>query len=272
MTKTAWRFVPYKVSDPALNMAIDEAILEAHLAGKVPPTLRIYGWSPAAVSIGYSQSLRDESRDRILSQGLHVVRRPTGGRAVLHESDLTYAFVGSAVGGAANQGFIATGILEGYRQICKGLLEAMLILGVELEIGASGDGYKSLEDCFAATTTADLHYRGKKMIGSAQLRRGVGVLQHGSILLDQSQNSMTSLLRNNRQEQDRHANLFDVIETRPTIEELGTALKVGFEKAFDIEIVEGVLTEHEQQLAEELLSKYKSEASFQIAGRSSKPT
>ena len=275
-----WRLIPYEVSDAATNMAIDEAILDAHLEGSSPPTLRLYGWSPPAISIGYGQKLSDRVAERIVSQGFGLVRRPTGGRAVLHQGELTYSFIassGPASGSAVIQSSdhdecvvsdsvgarLPGSVIEAYKQICKGIILALTHLGIEVEIGAARGGYQSLEDCFAATTTADLHYRGKKMVGSAQMRRRNGVMQHGSILLEQSQGLMGSLLRGNAAEsggadvEERHANLFDVLDRKPTIDELSRAMREGFEEAFAVELIESELTERELQLVAELEPKYR---------------
>src|SRR5687768_17097271 len=114
-----WRFIPYAVHDAADNMAIDEAILDAHLEGLVSPTLRIYGWEPRAVSIGYGQKLSYTVESRIRSRGYDVVRRPTGGRAVLHEYELTYSFVGSAGHADELSGALSDSVIGAYKQICQ---------------------------------------------------------------------------------------------------------------------------------------------------------
>lgn len=318
-----WRFIPYAVFDAADNMAIDEAILDAHLEGKSPPTLRLYGWKPPAVSIGYGQKLSSTVEERIRSHGFDIVRRPTGGRAVLHAHELTYSFVGSASGGsrsgargtmnvpaktdgsanqnnpanqnnAANQNdstktdsaantdaflnsFLSDSVVTAYKQICEGLIQAMQELGLELHLGASSSEYRNAHDCFLATTSADLHYNGKKMIGSAQLRRKTAVLQHGSILLDQPQDLMRKLLRtenavagsgknaaagsdNSENAAARHANLFEVLNQRVPLDRLGEAMKTGFESAFGQTLVVSELNEYETKLAREHRIKYQQKA------------
>ncbi|HEY9785143.1 MAG TPA: lipoate--protein ligase family protein [Candidatus Obscuribacterales bacterium] len=233
-------------------MAIDEAILEAHLMGKVPPTLRFYGWEPPAVSLGYAQKLPTESVNRIHEMGFDIVKRPTGGRAVLHFGELTYSFVGST------DAQLRESILDAYKQICSGLLEGLRLLGVELEIGSGQPAHRQMHDCFLATTTADLHFGGKKMVGSAQLRRKHAVLQHGSILLSQPQDLMPKLLypvtaAESAASLKRHANLFEILKREPTYKELQAAFHKGFEKAFATRFEPGELTELESQLATALL-------------------
>lgn len=270
-------------------MAIDEAILEAHIAGSASPTVRLYGWNPPAVSIGYSQKFSDDAIARITKYGMDVVRRPTGGRAVLHWHELTYSFVGSSVASSvassigsiaavpgaldpsateiqqlAANGFLSPTIIGAYKEICHGLMLALQEFGVDTELGASDSSYRQMHDCFLATTTADLHFKGKKMVGSAQCRRGVGVLQHGSILLDQPQQLMEYLLIGRGEEvsvdaspnKERHANLFDAMNRVASTSELSNAIKRGFETAFEIELVAGEITDHEMRTAEQLREKF----------------
>lgn len=265
-------------------MAIDEAILDAHLEGSSPVTLRIYGWKPHAVSIGYAQKFSKEQVENFEGSGFAVVRRPTGGRAVLHTGELTYSFVASTAGDDKD-GVLGTSISQAYMQICQGLLNAMATLGVELSVGTASRSYKDFNDCFQATTNADLHYNGKKMIGSAQLRRHNAVLQHGSILLNQSQELMTELLgakssfkessknfdefqsysgtaedtdseKIGGRTRQRHANLFEILGKELTVAEMQEALKKGFEKAFGSTFEKGEITLPERQLAESYRTKY----------------
>lgn len=277
--KKKWRFLPYSIHDAASNMAIDEAILDAHLAGKVPPTLRVYGWKPPAVSIGYGQKLSDVVAERIKSKGFDIVRRPTGGRAVLHAHELTYSFVGSSDAGCSNgddeavfatESVLSTGVLSAYKQICQGLLSAFQELGLELSLGASNSAYKNQSDCFLATTSADLHYNGDKVVGSAQLRRHHAVLQHGSILLDQPQDLMHSLLAESKlpesessntessksESPKRHANLFEILDRDVSISVLQTALKAGFEDVFQCELDPTDLSEFEEDLVAQYCPRY----------------
>jgi lipoate-protein ligase A len=265
----AWRLIPYSLHDAADNMAIDEAMLDAHLAGQSPPTLRLYGWKPPAVSIGYGQKLSAPVEERIRSHGFDIVRRATGGRAVLHSHELTYSFVGSATGGdSVDNAFLSESVVKAYKQICEGLIQAFNEIGLALSLGASSAEYRNAHDCFLATTSADLHYQGKKMIGSAQLRRRSAVLQHGSILLDQPQDLMRTLLRpsadssvpqkigNDEPAEQRHANLYDVLGERVSIDNLQDAMKTGFEKAFQRVLVPSELNDEERKLVAEHRIRY----------------
>ncbi|WP_341531062.1 biotin/lipoate A/B protein ligase family protein [Nostoc sp. UHCC 0302] len=158
-------------------MAIDHWLLEQHHSGKHPPTLRFYRWSPPAISLGYHQRQYPEYWQHLTWQGqkLDLVRRPTGGRAVLHQGDLTYAVITSRLTGKR---------LEVYEKICEFLIQGWRSLGVELHYGTAGRGYIHNPNCFGTATGADLVLpNGSKLIGSAQLRRGSTILQHGSIRL-----------------------------------------------------------------------------------------
>lgn len=248
-------------------MALDEALLDAHLAGTSPPTLRLYGFAPPAVTIGYGQRLAGSAIETIRRRGMDVAKRPTGGRAVLHLHDLTYSFIGaSATTGDAGEsaaGALSPSISGAYKQICAGLLEGLKLLGVEAELGLSNSPYKDMHDCFLATTTADLHYRGLKLVGSAQLRRKHGVLQHGSILLEQDQDAMDSLLNAKPAGgQIRHANLFEAAKRRFTMDELQDAFKKGFEKAFQTIFIEDQPSTQELSAAEQSLESFRIEAAF----------
>lgn len=158
-------------------MAIDSWLLEQHRLGLHPPSLRFYTWSPIAISLGYHQKQYPPDWPHLTWQGqpVDLVRRPSGGRAVLHQGDLTYAVILSGVAGSR---------LQVYQAICQFLIEGWRSLGVELQYGTAGRGYIHNPNCFGTATGADLvTAMGVKLIGSAQLRRGSAILQHGSMRL-----------------------------------------------------------------------------------------
>ncbi len=174
-------------------MAVDEAIAAAVARGDQAPTLRFYGWEPPAVSLGYHQEL-DEGidRDAVRERGYGIVRRPTGGRAILHADELTYSFCilqDQIKGGHST--------MKSYREISRGIIAGLELLGAQVSLGADEDGPGpnfSGQDhdasagadaakpiCFAKTARCDLQAAGRKVVGSAQVRRDGGILQHGSI-------------------------------------------------------------------------------------------
>ena len=171
-----WRLVSARVATGTEHMATDYWLLEQLIAGHLPPTLRFYQWSPPALSLGYHQKAWPHHWQTLTWQGrpVDLVRRPTGGRAVLHQGDLTYAIAMPLT--VARQ--------AAYQQICDALIAAWQQLGVSLRYGTAGSGYRHQANCFALATAADLVTdRGYKLIGSAQLRRDRYLLQHGAIRL-----------------------------------------------------------------------------------------
>jgi len=173
-----WRLIPLVRSSGRIQMAIDRWLLEQHRLGLHPPTLRFYTWESATISLGYHQRQWPEFWNHLTWQGVPVelVRRPSGGRAVLHQGDLTYAVITSGLPGKRR---------EAYEQICEFLIAGWRSLGLELHYGSAGRGYIHNPSCFTTATEADLvSASGCKFIGSAQLRRGQAILQHGSMPLE----------------------------------------------------------------------------------------
>lgn len=181
-----WRFIPLLKTDGRLQMAIDEWLLRQHQFNNHPPTLRFYTWNPSAISLGVSQKHHfPEHWHNLIYEGkpLDLVKRPSGGRGVLHQGDLTYAIITSHLEGNLDQV---------YRQICQFLILGWQKLGVNLYFGQpekqylrSGSGVRTRSpNCFKLATNADLvDFQGNKFIGSAQLKKGKFTLQHGSMML-----------------------------------------------------------------------------------------
>lgn len=263
------RLIEFESFDGATNMAIDEAMLEACLTGLAPPTLRFYNFVPSCVSLGYSQTLPPDQIQRIVDRGFDVVKRPTGGRAVLHHKELTYCFVGTTFGDEVQtSGFLSASVGAAYKQICEGLIVGLRGLGVPVELGSAKSTQKQPHDCFLATTSADLHYQSKKMVGSAQLRRKTGVLQHGSILLSQEQTLMSELLSGEMSNDAlaHHANLFDVLDSDLSMDMLQQSLVRGFEEAFSCVFEPGRLTQEEMEMMGKLKQKTLVGAQFKTSG------
>lgn len=173
-----WRLIPLLQAPGSVQMAVDLWLLHQHQLGLHPPTLRFYQWVPAAISLGYHQRQWPEAWRTLAwqNQPIEIVRRPSGGRAVLHQGDLTYAVISSGVAGNR---------MQSYQAICEFLIAGWRSLGVELHYGQAGRGYIHQPNCFSTATGADLVLAdGTKLIGSAQLRRGSAILQHGSMRLE----------------------------------------------------------------------------------------
>ncbi len=250
------RLIQYSENDAATNMATDEAILEAHLKSIVPPTLRIYKFTPPAVSFGYAQNIDEVLCQKIQSKGFNIVRRPTGGRAVLHFGDLTYAFICSAKGAPLSQyALVDDSVALAYKEISQALIVFLESLGMSVEFGSNKANYKDKNDCFLATTIGDLQHKGHKIVGSAQLRRRHAVLQHGSIILDQPLTLMHDLLENENKE-TRHANLFEITRMEHSIATLEREIVKGFQQTFNCRFLPKDLTSYEQGLIKKLKNKY----------------
>ena len=161
-------------------MAVDEALLDCYLTAagaSCPPTLRLYGWNPAALSLGKGQSAEAGHDPAYLArEGIHLVRRPTGGQAVLHEGERTYAVVGRL-----DRPPFDGGVLTTYASIADALRRAFETLGVSTGPAAKGVSPPSGPVCFNVASTHELLHDGRKVVGSAQMRRRCAFLQHGSI-------------------------------------------------------------------------------------------
>ncbi len=172
-----WRLIPVLKASGYLQMAIDHWLFQQHQQGKHPPTLRFYLWETATISLGYHQKHWPEHWQQLTwqNQPLELVKRPTGGRAVLHQGDLTYAVITSE---------LPENRRVAYQILCQFLIAGWRSLGYELQYGTAGRGYIHNPNCFATATAADLVLSdGTKLIGSAQLRGNRTILQHGSIRL-----------------------------------------------------------------------------------------
>ncbi|MBI4730987.1 MAG: hypothetical protein HY781_02470 [Chloroflexi bacterium] len=164
----------------AWNMAVDEAILESAGRGDSLPTLRLYAWEPACLSLGYAQPVSDVDMERLHARGWDLVRRPTGGRAVLHVDELTYS-----VSGPLGELRLAGTVLESYNRLAAALTEALRLLGLPVQVQehVKPTGRTTNPVCFELPSTYESTGGGKKLVGSAQARGREGVLQHGSLPL-----------------------------------------------------------------------------------------
>jgi lipoate-protein ligase A len=250
-------------------MAVDEAVLIAHGEGRVPPTVRFYGWNPATLSIGYFQKAEEEvDFDALRKHGIGFVRRPTGGRAVLHDRELTYSIIVSE----AYPGMPTT-VNEAYRVLSEGLVFGFRNLGLQAEmVSLASEEEKqkyaaaSSAACFDSPSWYELVVEGRKVAGSAQTRQKGVVLQHGSILLDMDADLLFELLRfpNERVKQrlresfDRKAvAINDVCRSigRPalTLEQAEAAFRTGIADGLGVQLEEGELTPYERELADQLV-------------------
>ena len=174
-------------------MAVDEAILEACLQRSSPPTLRLYAWQPACLSLGFSQPIADVDEAATQSLGWQIVRRPTGGRAILHVDEITYS-----VSGLLSEPALSGSLLASYARLSSALQVALTLLGVQtsakekyaLPEGTTPKGAV----CFEVPSNYEITAHGKKLIGSAQARRTDGLLQHGALPLTGDLTRITQVL------------------------------------------------------------------------------
>ena len=248
--------------DGASNMAADCAILEAVAAGSQQPTLRLYGWDPFCLSLGYGQRQSDVDMPSLLARGWQVVRRPTGGKAILHGDELTYSLCLPL-----NHPLAAGNVIDSYRQISRGLSRAMQQLGlpVRTEKQTKRQHNRNLGPvCFEAPSHYEITINRRKLIGSAQMRRKSAILQHGTIPLAGDVARICDVLsfeseeareQQRQQVRLRALALSDVMDKPPTWELVADALEYGFRCAFDLELHEAALTKDELSRMQELIAE-----------------
>lgn len=252
-------------SDGPTNMAVDEAIMAAVGAGEQLATLRLYGWSPPALSLGYSQPVEDVDIRALQERGWGLVRRPTGGRAILHTDELTYSFCGTP-----ESVFFTGGVLESYRRLSGGLAFGLQSMGLQVQAKPAPTSASFDENpvCFEVPSAFELIVDGRKVCGSAQVRRKHAVLQHGTIPLKGDLGRIVEALHFESPQEahrarsrllERAATLSDLLGRRISWDETAAAIRLGMLSALDLELVDGELSDHERSIAADLLPKHRSE-------------
>lgn len=272
MGKETWNFIDSGFSSPSYNMALDEALLEWHSEGKIAPTIRFYGWDPPTLSIGYFQKVEKEiDMDAVKRHGLGFVRRPTGGRGVLHDKELTYSVIVSE-----EHPKMPKTVTEAYRVISEGILQGFRLLGLEayFAIPKTDEEKQHLKNprssvCFDAPSWYELVVEGRKVAGSAQTRQKGVILQHGSILLDLDEQLLFDLFKypnervRERLERNFKKKAVAINELRKepvTMSEAWNAFKKGFEIGLDIDLKPYELTEEQENYVRQLAKeKYQSD-------------
>lgn len=249
-------------------MALDEAMLTAHSEGLAPPTVRFYGWNPPTLSIGYFQKAAEVDQEAVAGEGIGFVRRPTGGRAVLHDKELTYSIIV-----AEDYPGIPRQVTEAYRVLSEGLLRGFRALGLQAEMvqlasEEEKEKYASAGSaaCFDSPSWYELVVEGRKVAGSAQVRQKGVVLQHGSILLDMDTDQLFRLLRfANEKVAERMKASFvkkavainDLLraQAKPevTLRDVEDAFRREIAAGLGVELEEAPLTPYEVELTEQLV-------------------
>ena len=255
-----WRLIYDNPAVGAWNMAVDEAIMEAVGLGQSPPTLRLYAWNPPCLSLGYGQHYTDVDFTRIADFGWDVVRRPTGGRAILHTDELTYS-----LSLPAEDQLAAGTIVESYQRISLALLAGLSYLDAAPRADQRAEHIEVGPVCFETPSHYEITVQGRKLVGSAQMRRKNAVLQHGSMPLfgDIAQicNALIFSGDNARLTAEGHVRqraltLSDALGHEVSWDDAANAVIEGFAETFDVDFqqFESALTQAEFSRAEELYS------------------
>ena len=240
-------------TEPWLNMAIDEALLDNFISGGYKcPVLRFYKWTKNSISLGYNQKLDEINLEKCKHHDISIVYRPTGGKAVLHKDELTYSFIDSSYN-------FGDDLFETYKEINKAIALGLRTLGAEFDVYETHEDYRSSSACFRTTTKADLCHKGKKVCGSAQLRRNKAFLQHGSLLLKNNIDMLDDLLKLKENELNilkQTTTSLDTILSNITWDTVKNAFIYGFENYFKIAFEPYTLNTADIRLSDELKRKF----------------
>ncbi len=252
---TYWRYIDYCKYDASYNMAVDEAVATSIMDGTSPPTLRLYGWLKPSVSIGAFQKIKDINIDLCKQMNIRIVRRLTGGRAILHDKELTYSFSTKT-----SNGIFSDSLLQNYRIISSAFWYALRNLGTHAIMSKRRIKKNALSGnpiCFQSTSYGEITVHGKKIIGSAQKRYRKGLLQQGSIPLSIDRHLLSRVF-NTADITDSLAGLNE-ISAQITQKSLSVAVREAFETVFHVQLIHGCLSASEKQMTEELAKKYRLE-------------
>jgi len=249
-----WRFINTGPCSAAYNMALDEAIANAVRKGDVPPTLRLYEWDVPSISIGCFQKISDIHIDYCIQKHIPIVRRPTGGRAVLHNHELTYSFSAKTT-----NGLFSEGLLDSYKKISHAFSLAFTKIGLLPQLNLMRKTQHSKSPiCFQSTSYGEITINNKKIIGSAQKRWSDGLLQQGSLpgIIDKYEMMKVFILDSDNIGKDSFAGLKEILPGL-THDELKNTIRISFEETFDIHFISSTPSQGESAIAEELeVQKY----------------
>jgi len=241
-------------ADGAWNMAVDRAVLAARARGAAPPTLRLYWWQVPTVSLGHFQRADDVDLGACGEAGIDVVRRPTGGRGVLHDNELTYSMVAGLDDG------VPRGVSASYRWLSAPLVGAYRTLGVDATLTTRSRGERSAA-CYLHATNADLSLGAAKLSGSAQVWDGSAVLQHGSFVIDRDVEAEARLFRLDARARqaltDRTATLAGALGRAPGRGEIADAVTGALSREFGVTLEPGMLSAAEREHAEFLVRAFR---------------
>ena len=256
-----WRLLITPPTSGAWNMALDEAILEHIGRGESVPTFRLYAWDPPCLSLGHAQPFADVDRTRLQERGWEVVRRLTGGRAILHTDEITYSVIAPN-----DEPRVAGTVLESYNRLAGALLLAVkeLELPVEIKEGKVDNPSMLNPVCFEVPSTYEITVNGKKLIGSAQARKKEGVLQHGSLpLVGDLTRICQALVFKNESERDtaskrlleRATTVESALERQVSWESAAQAFIHAFGSQLGLSLIKGKVSESESERTDELVKE-----------------
>lgn len=262
--RSEWQFINSGFHSGSHNMLMDESLAQRLMRNEGVPTLRVYGWKPHAISLGYNQCRHDFDEAKCAAHGIDIVRRPTGGRAILHAEELTYSVVMFANGKS---------ITDVYCEISKALVCGLRLLGADVDYTPTQPNFLQIYrsqtsiPCFASSARYEIQYRGKKLVGSAQ-RRYVSdsgddvVLQHGSILLGAAHKKLSELVRVENEEvyasiqrdlEVKTIELESILDRKVLYDEAAVVIRKGFEHEWNFVFTESDVDESQLNDEEELV-------------------
>lgn len=243
MSRPIWRLIIDGALPGARNMAVDRAMLESRRQGSSPATLRLYRWEVPTVTLGRFQKIEQVDLDACERRGFDVVRRPTGGRGVLHDDEVTYS-VAAGVGDGVPRGVAAS-----YRHLSAALADAYRYLGVDASLTQRSRGASDSGACYLHATQADLSLGAAKLSGSAQVWTGDAVLQHGSFVRTRDIDAESEVFRLGEKGRGAllasTATLSDALGRTPSVQEVTDAVVGAFQRVLGIGLEPSPLTPEE---------------------------
>jgi lipoate-protein ligase A len=259
--QSTWRLIENQPGTGAWNMAVDEAILDSVNNFEELPTLRLYAWDPPCLSLGHAQPFSEVDTQTLAREGWDVVRRPTGGRAIRHIDELTYAVIAHE-----SEPRMQGGVLASYLTLSKALLKALVMIGLSPQANEKQVDKTKKQNpvCFEVPSNYEITVNGKKLIGSAQARRKEGILQHGALPLYGDLTRIISALQLNNNGDRENARL-RLLEHATTVEiELGSqipwhevskAFQLAFQRTLNLKLIPGTLSSVEINRAKTLVAE-----------------
>jgi lipoate-protein ligase A len=250
-----WRLIVDGDREGAENMALDWSVLEAYERGEAASTVRLYGWRAPTASLGKFQRLEDVDLEACRAYGVELCRRPTGGRGVLHDDEITYSIVTGVRDG------LPRGVAASYRVLCQGLASAYQAIGIDAHLTARARGVATSGACYLHATQADLSLGAAKLSGSAQVWLRDACLQHGSFVVSRDVAREAAVFRLSQNAADELASATQTIESalgeRGDPEMLRAAIVSGIAEGLGVRLVQGDFTAAEIERAMASVSTYR---------------